>query len=110
MKHPVVAIIPNLTEENETETGRGLILYNHVIILEKKTDDTIKMDANYDPTVQVPEIVIAFVERSTDEYKPYKEGRNKSANDERSESSGDSKPDSVKGNIRRGSKKGGKKA
>ena len=110
MKHPVVAIIPNLIAENETETGRGLILYNHVIILEKKTDDTIKMDANYDPTVQVPEIVIAIVERSQDEYQPYKEGRKQSANNEGSESSSDSKPDSVKGNIRRGSKKGGKKA
>lgn len=110
MKCPVVAIIPNLVAENETETGRGLILYNHVIILEKKTDDTVKMDANYDPTVPVHKIVIAFVERSTDEYKPYKEGRKQGANDEGSKSSGDSKPNPVKGNLRRGSKKGGKKA
>ena len=110
MKHPVVAIIPNLIAENETDTGRGLILFNHTIILEQKKDDTVKMDANYDPTVQVPEIIIANVERSADEYQPYKEGRKQSANDEGSESSGDSKPDPVKGNLRRGSKKGGKKA
>lgn len=110
MKYPVVAIIPHLIAENETETGRGVILLNHTILLEKKKDSTVEMEANYDPTVQVPEIVIAFVERSQDEYQPYKEGRKQSTNNEGSESSVDSKPDSVKGNIRRGSKKGGKKA
>lgn len=110
MKHPVIAIIEDLTEANETDTGRGLVLYNHTILLEKKYDSTVSMPSNYNSMEDVTEIIIAYVERSADEYQPYKEGRNKGANDERSESSGDSKPDSVKGNIRRGSKKGGKKA
>ena len=110
MKHPVIAIIADLTEANETDTGRGLVLFNHTILLEKKYDSTVSMPANYNSMEEVKEVIIAYVERSADEYQPYKEGRKQSGDDEGSKSSGDSKPNPVKGNLRRGSKKGGKKA
>lgn len=109
MKHQVIAIIENITKETKTETGRGLVLLNHTILAEKKTDSTVELKSNYNPLEEVREIVIAIVERSQDEYQPLEEGRKQSAIDEGSESSNDSKQDPVKRNIRRGTKKGGKK-
>ncbi len=109
MKYPVIAIIDGIAEENETETGRGLVLLNHIILAEKKTDSTVELKSNYNPLEEVREIVIAIVERSQDEYQPLEEGRKQSSDDEGSESSADSKQNPVKGNIRRGTKKGGKK-
>lgn len=109
MLHSVISIIENITKETETDTGRGLVLIDHTIIAEKKSDATVSMEANYKALEPVREIVIAMVERSTNEYQPLEEGRKQGSDNARSKSSADSKPASDKGNIRRGFKKGGKK-
>jgi hypothetical protein len=109
MKYPVIAIIADLTKANETDTGRGLVLLNHTILAEKKTDGTVDMPANFNAMEEVSDIVIELVERSQDEYQPLEEGRKQSSDNEGSESSADSKQNPVKGNVRRGSRKGGKK-
>lgn len=109
MKYQVIAIIDGVTEENETDTGRGLVLLNHTILAEKKTDSTVELEPNYNPLEEVREIVIAMVERSTDEYQPLEEGRKQSSIDEGSESTDSGKQDPVKRNVRGGAKKGGKK-